>query len=660
MKTLLLAAALAVPFSAIADIDTDTAATSLNPVIVTATRSDQPENRLPASVTVITHDDIVASGATNIVQMLRGVAGAQVTDFYGDGSDATVDLRGFGDSAGSNTLVLVDGRKLNNSDIASPDINSVSLKDVERIEVIHGSAGTLYGDQAVGGVINIITRKPVGLAAEAEAGLGSYRGKQARGSIADSAGGFSFRLSGEGRGSDNYRAHNHVEYENGLARTGYDYGSGGVFLEWNYVNERLQTPGALFANEVQQDPRQSNPTYQNDFSNARTGEQRLNWTQALSSNWHLETDISHRHSAGVFRLSFAGSPPSTQDSTQHRNVWALNPRVTGGFQLPAGKAAVTIGVDAQHAEYALQSPFGLQTNDQRLRDVYAQLVLPLWHTLEATVGGRTARVDNRVFDGFTFTTPTNLSDTRNSAEAGLAIRPLPQLRLFTRYDGNFRFAKVDEFTNAGPMPAPGVNPLRTQHGSTYELGGEWTAAAWTLRTTLYRLQLRDEIVYDPNSFININLPSTRRDGLTVEGDWQALEALKLSASYSYLDGQVHGSDLDGKQIPMTARNNGRFAATVALPYKFSAYAETLATGTRRFSGDFSNSLGKLPGYAVVNLALNNEFSAHWRASFRLNNLLNHQYSEYGSAASPPPSFTTVESFFPSPGRNFWLSVGYSL
>lgn len=630
---------------------------SLSPVIVTATRSAQPENRLPATITVITHDDIVASAATRIVDVLRGVAGAQITDFYGDGSQATVDLRGFGSGANATTLILVDGRRLNNTDIASPDLSSISLKDVERIEILHGSAGTLYGDQAVGGVINIITRNPDKLAVNGEVGGGSYGGQNIRASVADRIGGASFRLSGEARGSDNYRDHNHDENENLLGRGGYDYGSGSVFLELGFVNQNLQTPGALFANEVAQNRRQSESVHSADFSQTRTGTQRIGWQQSLFGDWALETDLIHRRSTGTFRLSYSGSP-ATGDSTQDRNQWSLNPRVSGGFSLPAGRAQVTVGIDAQHAEYALRSPFGLQTADQRERDFYAQTSLPLWRTLVATVGARTARVDNVVFDGFTFTRSTPFSDTRNAAEAGLSFKPVKNLRLYARYDSNFRFAKVDEYTSAGAPPASNTNPLKSQHGATYEVGSEWTTAALQLSATLFRLQLHDEIVFDPTTFANINLARTRRDGITLDGGWQALPWLKLSGSYSYLDAQVDGGTLAGKEVPLVARQNSRLAIDLKLPRRFNAHIETLATGSRRFDGDFDNSLGKLPGYSVTNLALGKDWD-HFRVSARLNNVLGRAYSEYGSAGFDA-SFNEVETFFPSPGRNFWLSLAYSL
>src|SRR5581483_6954720 len=126
----------------------------------------------------------------------------------------------------------------------------------------------------------------------------------------------------------------HLENENALGRAGYDYGSGSAYLELGYVSNRLQTPGSLFAAQEAQDRRQVQPDFAGDFSNTRTRLQRLNWRQALAGDWTLETDFSHRRGDGTFRLSFAGAP-STVDSSQQRNVWSINPRLEGGFALPA-------------------------------------------------------------------------------------------------------------------------------------------------------------------------------------------------------------------------------------------------------------------------------------------------------------------------------------
>jgi len=107
------------------------AATEIPAVVVSAARTEQSTLTTPASITVITREQIDASGARHVAEVLRGQGGVQINDFYGDGSRASVGMRGFGETAGSNTLVLVDGRRLNNPDIAAADLNSIALQDVE-------------------------------------------------------------------------------------------------------------------------------------------------------------------------------------------------------------------------------------------------------------------------------------------------------------------------------------------------------------------------------------------------------------------------------------------------------------------------------------------------------------------------------------------------
>ncbi|MGV8837097.1 TonB-dependent receptor plug domain-containing protein, partial [Cellvibrio sp.] len=132
----------------------------LETVYVSATRSETVQMPVATQIKVITEEEIRVSGAKLLSEVLRTQAGIQLTDSDGSGArNVTASMRGL--SGANNVLVLVDGRKLNNPSLAAPALNTVSLKDVERIEIVQGSAGVLYGDQAVGGVINIITRRAV-------------------------------------------------------------------------------------------------------------------------------------------------------------------------------------------------------------------------------------------------------------------------------------------------------------------------------------------------------------------------------------------------------------------------------------------------------------------------------------------------------------------
>jgi iron complex outermembrane recepter protein len=151
--------------------------------VVTASRVEEDILSSSAHVTVITADDIVESGETSIVRLLDKVAGLQFNGALGE-SQGQVSMRGFGENAHGRVLVMVDGRKLNNPDMEGINWLGISLSDIERIEVLRGPASVLYGNHAVGGVINIITKKPSRNASvSASASVGSFQENQERVSV---------------------------------------------------------------------------------------------------------------------------------------------------------------------------------------------------------------------------------------------------------------------------------------------------------------------------------------------------------------------------------------------------------------------------------------------------------------------------------------------
>ncbi len=639
-----LAAFFAVPTITAQADDAAETTTALDTVIVTATRSAQSENSLPAAVTVITQEDIARSGASHVVEVLRASGVAQVTDLYGDGSNAQIDVRGFGDTAVSNTLILVDGRPLNNPDMGAPDLSSIALKDVERIEIVQGSASVLYGDQAVGGVINIITRSPQKTSARLEGTAGSYSNFGVRAEGSQRLGAFAYRLSAEERGSDNYRDHNHTEYRNFFGRTEFNYGKDSqVFAEAGYVDQDLDLPGALSPTQMAQDRRQVQPGSQNDFTDTRTKNFRVGIDQNLIGDWQLAAEASNRtsHSNNFAACCGAG--------TQDREIYEVTPRVTGKFAMPYGQAQLTLGLDGQKASW--RASYGLK-NNQKQQAAYTQLILPLPAALEATVGGRIAHVDN---EANAYGSPVDFNDTQYASELGLAWRPVKQSRVFARYEKNFRFAKVDEFTYTGPACEPS-KPLCTQTGKSYEIGSEWTEKSWSIAASLYRLDLNKEIAFDPTQPFggaNFNLPQTRRYGQTLRVNWQALRALTLGASYQHIDARVTEGALKDRAIPLVASQTATFSADVNLPLALILHTEVAATSNRAFGSDFQNNFGKLAGYTSTNVALSRN-TGNWQFTARVNNLLNSKYSEYGVASS----FAVTPSYYPSPGINGLLTLRY--
>jgi iron complex outermembrane receptor protein len=132
-----------------------------------------------ASSTVITAQEIERSPGRTVQDILSREPGVQVTNLFGsvNGARSTVDMRGFGATAASNTLILINGRRITDLDLAGVDLASIPRESIERIEITRGNSGAvLYGDGAVGGVINIVTKSGVGLPTRVriDGGFGSF------------------------------------------------------------------------------------------------------------------------------------------------------------------------------------------------------------------------------------------------------------------------------------------------------------------------------------------------------------------------------------------------------------------------------------------------------------------------------------------------------
>ena len=155
-------------------VGVDVSAGPREEMVVTATRYPKQLDSIPANVSVITADEIENSVARNIPDLLRTQAGLHVTDITGNRASYTVDIRGFGETAALNTLVLVDGRRINSADLSGTDWTTMPLDRVERIEIIRGArSSVIYGDNASGGVINILTRQGQAFQAGVERGNAS-------------------------------------------------------------------------------------------------------------------------------------------------------------------------------------------------------------------------------------------------------------------------------------------------------------------------------------------------------------------------------------------------------------------------------------------------------------------------------------------------------
>ena len=629
-KKSLLASTIAAVISPLASADS----TTLDTVVVSATRSEQSNITTPSSITIIRQEEIQASGASHIVDILRGRGGIQINDLYGDGSRASIGMRGFsGDTAGANTLILVDGRRLNNPTLSDPDLNSIALDNIERIEIIQGSAGTLFGDQAVAGVINIITKKIEGTSGNIGVDFSSYDSTRFRSSITHrDKNGLGVRFNIENVNSNGYRDNNELDNENYFGIIDYQHTNGSVFLEHQVIYEELNLPGDISEAQVDADRRQSNGF--GDYANADTTVTRLGVHQAVSDNWDVEAEYTRRLSQST---AFFGQFSSFFIS--EIEVKEFTPRLIGFIPSASGDIQVTTGMDLIQSHY--QTNFG-GDDDHKVKSIYGQTVIPLNSKTNLTVGARHSKIDS-VND-----------DSLNAAEIGISHQYTPEIRLFARIDQNFRFALIDEDT----FTATTVDNLKPQEGNSYEVGAEWQQNGYSAKAVVYHLDLKNEIDFDPNATgpssifgfdgANVNLDPTERNGLILEGRYQLTPKLSLSGQYSYTDAEFTKGIYDGNEIPFAAEHTASLIANYDINTNWGLFGELLYTGDRVQAGDFDNANEELDGYTVANIAAHYTRS-NLKVSARINNLFDKEYSDYAAS----------NGFYPAPERNASLTVQYT-
>jgi iron complex outermembrane recepter protein len=640
-------------------------------VVVTATRF--PESRLeaPIGMTVITARQIAESTAKTLPELLSREAGIVTRDNTG-GPDWQVDMRGFGITGDQNTLVLLDGQRLNENEIVSVRWSAIPIESIERIEIMRGSGSVLYGGGATGGTINIITKAPRPGTGGASAGVsaGSYKTRELRvgATVAGEQAGLT--LSANDYASDNYRFNNRNEQQNVEGDLRWFGKKGSTAFKFGMDNQNLRLPGARTAEQLQSDPRGASTP--GDFSTREGTRGTLAGSYDMGFG-EIATELGYRDSVRTSLLkdySGFGFPDIYTDT--HTRVWSFTPRMRVPYEALGFRNSLVIGIDADDWDYdsrkatskeTLGNPTARVFATQRNEAIYVQQNTAISEDTKLTLGARSHRVTTTARDVVNPAAYASGSRTSTPHAWDVALRQnlTRAMAVYGRVGESFRIATVDEVYNqfGGPSFDAIVTLLEPQTSREHEIGLEYHVSDLRIRASAFLIDLKNEIYFFAPTFSNVNLPPTRRKGVELDVSLRAIATLSLFANVSatqarFRDGQIGGFDVTGNTIPLVPRN----AANAG--FSWEMFEGTRLNGIARYVGgqyydnDQTNTFpDRMPAYATADLKLTHVLRS-LSLSLAVNNILNKQYYSYAIRNGAGTSFNA----YPQAGRTLLASAEY--
>jgi iron complex outermembrane receptor protein len=636
-------------------------------VVVTATRIGQPPYKLAANVTVISREQIEASAAQTIPDILKEALGVHVYD-NGTLKSASVDIRGFGDTATRNVLIMIDGRRVNSVDISGPDLVQVPLQAVERIEIIRGSGSVLYGDNAVGGVVNIITKKGEG---EAHGRIGgTYGSYDAQGTDLEISGEhkkLSYFLYSKYLDHRGYRDNSDLLAHDLNGRFGYEVSEKlNVDLNVGWHEDDQELPGGLTDSQLVTYGRRGTAT-DLDITNTtdryvKVGFDFEPWPEDVHfGNFIVDLHYRNRDVYDSFNSFGAFNTKRSIDTTG----------VTGKYvfdrEIMEHEVNFVTGVDYSDIKNDILGS-GTNVDDITITKVelglFGFLETELFDQFFLNGGTRYHRAD------YTFNQRNAVVFQKQSPDewvsmGGAKYEYAPGSNLHLNVQQTFRFLATDEWYSTANFPAFGLTPglnlnLDQQTGIQYEAGVKHNFNDQVvLSLTPYWINLKNEIFFDPVTFANSNYDKTRRAGIEFGArfdllkwlDAEFLSRLEFFSNYTYEDPRFVNGASDDKFIPMVPQHlaNSGINASVWDHYDVSLIGHYV--GSRFPVNDTLNTTSRVEPHYVLDGKV-----AYRQDEFEvfaaINNITDEIYETFVSKST----FSSTKSHFPAPERNFLFGM----
>ncbi|MET0321325.1 MAG: TonB-dependent receptor [Duganella sp.] len=579
-------------------------AESASAVLVTATRTAQPLADVISDSVTISAEQIARAGAGSIVDLLKRQRGIEVTRNGGAGSSSNVYIRG----ANSNqSVVLVDGVRIGSSTTGAANWSAIPLTAIDRIEIVYGPLSSLYGADAIGGVIHIFTKKGQGApAVTAFAGYGSDNTREADATVSGATGGehsFSYAVSAGKEKSDGFSTTRPGLSLYNPDDDGYDRqnvsGQFGLQLAQGYE------AGALFLHSRLDAQYDSGRSAYDTRSEAAIDTASVFARAQLLPAWRSMLQYAQTRDKGANYTSAAASGYSRIDTKQSFITWQNDVQV----------GADMLQLLYEHREEEVDTNGGAAMNRDRNTNSFAASYNARRgaHLLSAS-----ARRDNSVYGD------------ENTGAIGYGFNLTQALRATASYSTSFRAPTYNELY----YPAYGNPNNRPEQGRNTEVGLRYDDGVHALTAGYYRNRLTDMLVntnpcpfgagYPTGCAYNVNRATL--EGVTLSAA-TVIEGVNLAANVDLQDPQ---DDTTGKRLIRRAKRHGNLTADYGTG-ALKAGVEVELSGDRFENA--ANSI-RLGGYGLVNLYATYAFAGNWSVLVRWNNVADKQYDLARNYATP--------------------------
>ena len=589
---------------------------SIDPVIVTATRTPTRANDVLADYVYIGPEEIADAGQSSLVQLLQRQRGVEISSNGGSGAIASVFLRG---ANSGQTLVLIDGVRSQSTNSGSPSWQAIPLSIIDHIEIIFGPQSSLYGSDAIGGVVQIFTKTGEGpIQVGASTGYGTYGTSISDASIYGSTSGdqkirYSLSATAENAAGFNtiatnnsYRSFYNTTQTMGYTRSG---AAGKLSQEWSKGQE-LGLQVFASRNNGQYPVFSSSKSIGNQINDVST--YALFSKNQFTDNWKSLLQIAQSYDLGQ-----ALTPTSNAVTNSRQNIYTWQNDIT------LGKDLVQLVAERKIASVYSTSGSGL-SRDQTTNSFAGAYQLKR----ESHLGNISLRSDN--------ITDYGPQTTGNIAYGYFFTK---QFRTNINYGTGFKAPSFYDLY----YPNYGVSTLKSEKSKNSEIGLHYETKAFDIRIIGYSNTISNLIQYSssgcPTGYSSCasNVANAKITGLSIGG--------AIRSGYFSLRGSFDQQNPIDESTGFVLAKRARQFGNIGTEYKTSKSAFGAEGTLQANRNDFSNT-GYMGGYAIYNLYGNYEFAKDWTLFGRWNNIFNKDYQlSYG---------------YNTPGSNLFVGVRYAM